>query len=64
MTAYFADGEVIYSNPFARYDATFCDGPYIEKTHTVNLFLTIMYNLLLAILAAGTVALLIKTVRR
>ena len=64
VTAYFADGEVIYSNPFARYDATFCDGPYIEKTHTVNLFLTIMYNLLLAILAAGTVALLIKTVRR
>ena len=64
VTAYFADGEVIYSNPFARYDATFCDGPYIEKTHTVNIFLTIMYNLLLAILAAGTVALLIKTVRR
>ena len=64
MTAYFADGEVIYSNPFARYDASAFDSPYIEKTYIVNVFLTILHNLLVAILAIGLAALLIKTVRR
>ena len=64
ITAYFSDGEVIYSNPFARYDASFSDGPYIEKTHDVNIFMTMMYNLLLALLSIGMVALLIKTLRK
>lgn len=64
ITAYFSDGEVIYSNPFARYDAALGDGPYIENTHTVNILLTIMYNLLLAIMTAGMVALMIKTIRK
>ncbi len=64
ITAYFSDGEVIYSNPFARYDSSLCDGPYIEKTHNVNIFMTIMYNLLLALMSVGMVALLIKTIRK
>lgn len=64
LTAYFGKGEVIYSNPFARYDASVSPGPYVEGTHSVNIFLTIMYNLLLTILTAGMVTLLIKTVKK
>lgn len=64
ITAYFSDGEVIYSNPFARYDSSLSDGPYIEKTHDVNIFITMMYNLLLALMSVGMVALLVKTIRK
>ena len=64
ITAYFSDGEVIYSNPFARYDSSLSDGPYIEKTHDVNIFMTMIYNLLLALMSVGMVALLIKTIRK
>lgn len=48
ITAYFAEGEVIYSNPFARYDASTSDSPRREASHTINITLTALYNLLLA----------------
>jgi len=64
LTAYFEDGEVIYTNPFARYDASVSIDPYTDGTHSVNVFLTVIYNLLLVMLLAGTAALLIKTIRK
>ena len=64
ITAYFPDGEVIYTNPFARYDASVSADPFDCPGHEVNVFLTILYNLLLLVLSAGTVVLLIKTIRR
>lgn len=64
ITAYFADGERIYSNPFARYDAAKMTTPFDAKHHSVNIFLTILYNtLLLAIIIALGVA-LYKLLRR
>ena len=64
ITAYFEDGEVIYTNPFARYDASASTGPYADGTHSINVFLTAIYNLLLMMLLAGTASLLIKTIRK
>lgn len=64
LTAYFKDGEVIYTNPFARYDASLSTDPYIDATHSVNVFLTVIYNLLLILLLTGMAALLIKTIRK
>ena len=55
---------LIYSNPFARYDASVSIDPYTDGTHSVNVFLTVIYNLLLVMLLAGTAALLIKTIRK
>lgn len=51
FTAYFADGEVIYTNPFARYDATTEESPFREPSHQANIVLTILFNLLLAAVA-------------
>ena len=64
LTAYFPGGEVIYSNPFARFDASVAETPFDETPQRVDLFLTILYNLLLLALAAGVVALLIKQLKR
>ncbi len=64
ITAYFPDGEVIYTNPFARYDASAGPGPFDGPSHKVNVFMTILYNLLLLVLFAGTAVLLIKIVRK
>ncbi len=64
ITAWFADGEVIYSNPFARYDASVSDSPYVESEHPVNILLTLLFNLLLLLLAAGDILLIVKIVRK
>lgn len=53
ITAYFPEGEVIYSNPFARYNSTEASSPFRPVTHKVNLIFTILYNLFLLILCAG-----------
>ena len=47
VTAYFADGEVIYTNPFARYDASLRESPFDEARPQINTLLTILFNLLL-----------------
>lgn len=53
IVAYFPDGEVIYTNPFARYDASVQSSPFDAELPQVNLFLSIIFNLiLLAVLAA------------
>ena len=64
LTAWFPDGEVIYTNPFARYDASISDGPSEGPGHSVNILLTILFNLILLMLAAGTGVLLVKTIRK
>ena len=52
FTVYFDNGVVIYSNPFARYDSKVSDSPYKVAEHHVDVMLTILYNLALALLAA------------
>ena len=51
FTAYFAGGEVIYTNPFTRYDAEISESPF-STTHSVNITLTILYNAAVVALAA------------
>lgn len=64
IIAYMEGGEVIYTNPFARYDSTASDTPFREPTHDVNILLTIIYNLVLLLLSAGVVTLIYKVVKR
>lgn len=45
MTAYFPEGEVIYSNPFARYDASSSESPFNDEPLDYDLLLSILYNL-------------------
>ena len=61
ITAYFQDGEVIYTNPFARYDKSESDTPFRPSRHSVNTILTLLYNLALAVIFAGLVIVL-KTI--
>ena len=46
LTAFFPEGEVIYTNPFARYDAAISTTPFNNAPQQVNWPLTILYNLL------------------
>jgi len=55
LTAFFDDGAVIYSQPFARYDKSKADSPYRESPHKLNYSLTLLYNLLLIILFYGCI---------
>lgn len=64
FTAYFNEGEVIWSNPFARYDAGKDESPYRNTEHPVNLPLTILFNLLLAAACAGTVIISYKILKK
>ena len=54
LTAFFPDGAVIYTNPFARYDASVSDSPFGDTPPKVNILLTILYNLLVLALAVAT----------
>lgn len=47
ITAYFTNGEVIYTNPFARYDASVQESPFNDKAPQINILLTILFNLML-----------------
>ena len=58
FTAYFPKGEVIYSNAFARYDSSVSDSPFNEYNHSINIPLSILFNLLLLLVAAGIAILL------
>ena len=48
MTAWYPDGAVIYTNPFARYDASVADSPMRQTPHPVNIPLTLLWGLLTA----------------
>lgn len=52
LVAYFDNGVVLYTNAFARYDASQADSPYAVAPHSVNVILTVLFNLLLLVLAA------------
>ena len=64
MTAYFDDGAVIYTNPFARYDKSEADSPYRENPHPVNIPLTVLFNLAVAGLLLGWCALIRLILRK
>ena len=61
-TAYFADGEVIYTNPFARYNASLAPSPFNSEATPVNIPLTALYNLSLLLAAAAVGFVLYKTI--
>ena len=60
FTVFFPDGAVLYTNPFARYDASVQDSPYNPAPQPVNVPLTLLWNLLLSVLIAGMLWLLIR----
>ncbi len=48
FVARYPQGEVIFLNPFARWDGDSSFGtPYTEIEHPINIFLTVLYNLLI-----------------
>ena len=64
LTAYFPDGEVIYTNPFARYDSSVSDSPINNEHQPLDRVLTVLWNLLLLALMAGTVYLFVRLYKR
>jgi hypothetical protein len=64
VAAYFSDGEVIYTNPFARYDSTLQATPFCDGLAQVNFVLTILFNLLLLLLCVADGYLLYKVIKR
>ena len=62
FTIYFPTGEVIFSNPFARYDASKATSPVRSNLHTVNVLLTVLFNALLLALLALLVYMFYKTI--
>ncbi len=60
LTAFFSDGAVIYTNPFARYDARVQESPFDNAPQPVNMPLTLLFNLLWGVLCACTLWLLVK----
>lgn len=64
VTAYFADGCVIYTNPFARYDKRLSDSPFREASHSISWPLTILYNLALLLLAALCIYFITNIIRK
>lgn len=62
FTAYFPEGEVIYSNPFARYDAATCVSPFRTDTHSVDMTLTLLYNFILFGIFTALCVTLYKTI--
>ena len=64
FTAYFPGGEVIYTNPFARYDASQSDTPFNNAHQPLDRVLTVLWNLLLLALMAGTVCLFVRLYKR
>ena len=64
ITVWFPDGEVIYTNPFARYDASASDSPFNDPEREINVILTILFNLLAACITAGCVYTLYRLIRK
>lgn len=60
LTAWLPEGEVIYSNPFARYDASLAASPYSCTPQPVSITLTILFNLMLLAIAVGLILLFVK----
>ena len=64
ITVWFPEGEVIYTNPFARYDASVSDNPFNDSRKEINIFLTILFNLLAVSIIAGCLYALYRLIRK
>lgn len=64
LTAWFPEGEVIYTNPFARYDASRVQDPFDNEPQKVNIFMTILYNLLLLAVCVFLCVLIYKIAKK
>lgn len=64
ITAFFPDGAVIYTNPFARYDASVASSPFNNAPQPVNWVLSVLFNLLVLALMAATVYLFVKLYKK
>lgn len=64
FTAWFDDGVVIYSNPFARYDSSRQDSPFVYAEHPIDWPLTVLFNLALAILLVSCLLLWYKLFKK
>ena len=53
IIAYFPEGEVIYTNPFARYDSSVCESPFNDPTPDVSILMTLLFNLALLLVCIG-----------
>ena len=60
LTAFFPEGEVIYTNPFARFDASAQESPFNNAHQALDRPLTVLWNLLVLLLFAGAVYLFVK----
>ncbi|MBP5398033.1 MAG: hypothetical protein J6Y32_05350 [Bacteroidales bacterium] len=63
FTAFFPDGAVLYSNPFARYDASVSDSPLNNAPQEVDILLSVLFNLLVAAVCALLLYLLLKVIK-
>ena len=64
LTAFFPDGAVIYTNPFARYDASVQASPFSDEPQHINWLLTVLYNLLVLGLVIATLGLWWKYLKK
>ena len=64
LTAFFPDGAVIYTNPFARYDSALAESPADDMPQRVSIVWTILYNFLLLLLFIETLRLWLKLLKR
>ena len=64
LTAFFPDGAVIYTNPFARYDSALAESPADDTPQRVSIIWTILYNFLLLLLFIETLRLWLKLLKR
>lgn len=63
ITVWFPEGEVIYSNPFARYDASVAISPFDGTPQEINIVLTILFNLIAAGIASACAYVLYRIIR-
>jgi hypothetical protein len=58
------DRAVIFSNVFARYDSATAESPYRTNTHSINITLTIIYNLVLTKILILLMVMIYRVIRR
>lgn len=51
FAAFFDDEVTLFTNAFARYDASTADSPFVAGTHKVNILLTLLWNAFLLLIA-------------
>lgn len=64
ITAYIPSGEVIYSQPFARYNSATMAMPRNVCEHSINIPLTLIFNIAIVALVVAIVVAYVKFLRR